>query len=79
MTALAAVASASLAQVLVCGMTFPAFFWLQQQGAPVLLSQIGYVTAAIGLIGATRFLGERYSLTTWLGARITAPWTYIEP
>jgi drug/metabolite transporter (DMT)-like permease len=71
-TELAPAAGAALAQVLVAGMTFPAFFRLQQQGGPVLLSQIGYVAAAIGLIGATLFLGERYNLTTWLGAGVIA-------
>jgi drug/metabolite transporter (DMT)-like permease len=81
---LASVAGPALAQVLVAGMTFPVFFRLQQKGGPVLLSQIGYVAAAVGLIGATLFLGERYSLTTWLGTgviaigiaiTITAQWT----
>ena len=67
---IAPAAGAALAQVLVAGMTFPAFFRLQQQGGPVLLSQIGYVAAAVGLIGATMFLGERYSATTWVGAGI---------
>jgi drug/metabolite transporter (DMT)-like permease len=71
-TELTAVAGVALAQVLVAGMTFPTFFRLQQQGGPVLLSQIGYVAAAVGLIGATLFLGERYSLTTWLGAGVIA-------
>ena len=63
---------AALAQVLVACMTFPAFFRLQQKGGPVLLSQIGYVAAAVGLIGATMFLGERYSTTTWVGAGVIA-------
>lgn len=70
--AIAPAAGAALAQALVAGMTFPAFFRLQQKGGPVLLSQIGYVAAAVGMIGATVFLGERYSLTTWLGAGIIA-------
>lgn len=69
---IAPAAGAALTQVLVAGMTFPAFFRLQQRGGPVLLSQIGYVAAAVGLISATLFLGERYSLTTWLGAGIIA-------
>ncbi|MCB0245412.1 MAG: EamA family transporter, partial [Anaerolineae bacterium] len=67
---IAPAAGAALAQVLVAGMTFPAFFRLQQKGGPVLLSQIGYVAAAVGLIGATVFLGERYSAMTWLGAGV---------
>jgi drug/metabolite transporter (DMT)-like permease len=69
---IAPAAGAALAQVLVAGMTFPAFFRLQQKGGPVLLSQIGYVAAAVGLIGATLFLGERYSATTWVGAGVIA-------
>lgn len=69
---LAPAAGAALAQVLVAGMTFPTFFRLQQKGGPVLLSQIGYVAAAVGLIGATLFLDERYSATTWLGAGVIA-------
>lgn len=69
---IAPAAGAALAQVLVAGMTFPAFFRLQQKGGPVLLSQIGYVAAAVGLIGATMFLGERYSVTTWVGAGVIA-------
>ena len=67
---IAPAAGAALAQVMVAGMTFPAFFRLQQKGGPVLLSQIGYVAAAVGLIGATVFLGERYSAMTWLGAGV---------
>lgn len=66
------VAGAVFVQMLVAGMTFPAFFRLQQKGGPVLLSQIGYVSAAVGLIAATVFLGEQYSMTTWLGAGIIA-------
>ncbi|MEA3244448.1 MAG: DMT family transporter [Pseudomonadota bacterium] len=69
---LAPVAGVALAQLLVAGMTFPAFFLLQQKGGPVLLSQIGYVAAAVGLATATVFLGERYSLMTWLGASVIA-------
>ena len=69
---IAPAAGAALAQVLVAGMTFPAFFRLQQKGGPVLLSQIGYVAAAVGLIGATLILGEQYSTTTWLGAGVIA-------
>ncbi|MBL4905968.1 MAG: DMT family transporter [Sneathiella sp.] len=63
---------AALAQVLVAGMTFPVFFRLQQIGGPVLLSQIGYVAAAVGLIAATVLLDEQYSAMTWMGAAIIA-------
>ncbi len=59
-----------IAQMLISGLNFPFFYRLQRDGGPVLLSQIGYVAAAVGLIAATVFLGERYSLMTWLGAGI---------
>ncbi|MEP3247731.1 MAG: DMT family transporter [Sneathiella sp.] len=62
----------ALAQLIVGGLTFPVFFRLQQQGGPVLLSQIGYVAAAVGLIAATLLLGESYALMTWVGAGIIA-------
>ncbi|MEE4110269.1 MAG: DMT family transporter [Halieaceae bacterium] len=57
-------------QMLLSGLNFPLFYRLQRNGGPVLLSQIGYVAAAVSLITATVFLGERYSATTWLGAAI---------
>ncbi|MDX2464348.1 MAG: DMT family transporter, partial [Porticoccus sp.] len=63
---------AVLAQVLVAGVMFPIFFRLQQKGGPVLLSQIGYVAAAVGLITATFLLDEQYSPMTWVGAAIIA-------
>lgn len=63
---------AVLAQVFVAGMTFPVYFRLQQKGGPVLLSQIGYVAAAVGLIAATFLLGEQYSPMTWVGATVIA-------
>ena len=60
----------SLLQLIVGGLTFPLFFRLQKLSGPVLLSQIGYVAAAVGLLMATVFLGETYSLITWSGASI---------
>ncbi len=60
----------TLSQIIVAGLTFPIFFRLQSIGGPVLLSQIGYVSAAVSLLAATLFLGESYSLTTWLGAGV---------
>lgn len=60
----------AVAQAVVAGLIFPVFFRLQQKGGPVLLSQIGYVSAAVGLLVATILLGERYSDMTWLGAAI---------
>ncbi len=69
---LAPVAGPALIQVLVSGATFPFFFRLQKIGGPVLLSQIGYVAAAVGLIATTALLGERYSGATWVGAIVIA-------
>jgi drug/metabolite transporter (DMT)-like permease len=57
-------------QMLLSGLNFPLFYRLQRDGGPVLLSQIGYVAAAVSLITATLFLGERYSMITWFGAAI---------
>ena len=70
LAALSPVPLAALLQMLVAGLTFPIFFRLQKIGGPVLLSQIGYVAAAVGLLIATLFLGESYSLSTWFGAGI---------
>lgn len=61
-----------LPQMLVAGLTFPAYFALQRAGGPVLLSQIGYVTAAVGLATGTLFLGEGYAPLTWAGAAVIA-------
>ena len=63
---------AALVQMLTAGVMFPVFFRLQQKGGPVLLSQIGYVAAAVGLIAATVLLGEQYQLMTWVGATVIA-------
>ena len=62
----------TLSQALVAGLIFPIYFRLQLYGGPVLLSQIGYISAAIGLIIATLFFEERYSMMTWFGAAIIA-------
>lgn len=62
----------AVVQMLIAGIMFSAFFRLQQKGGPVLLSQIGYVAAAVGLITATVLLGESYSTMTWLGALVVA-------
>ncbi len=58
----------ALAQVIGAAVMFSVFFRLQQVGGPTYLSQIGYVAAGVALISGTVFLGERYSLITWLGA-----------
>lgn len=63
---------AAMAQLLVSGLTFPMFYRLQRRGGPVVLSQIGYVAAAVGLLAATLFLDEHYRPVTWLGAGIIA-------
>ena len=60
----------TLLQLGAAALTFPAYFKLQEVGGPVLLSQIGYVAAAIALLSGTVFLGEIYSATTWLGSGI---------
>lgn len=62
----------ALAQILVAGLMFPVYFRLQKYGGPVLLSQMGYVIAAVGLIAATLFLNETYPVLTWIGAGIIA-------
>lgn len=62
----------AIAQALVAGATFPVFFRLQQQAGPVLLSQVGYIAAAVSLVTATILLGEHYSDMTWFGAGLTA-------
>lgn len=69
---LAAAPWLSIAQVALAGLIFPAYFRLQRDGGPVLLSQIGYVSAAVGLVGATLFLDERYAALAWLGALVVA-------
>lgn len=61
-----------IAQLIVAGLTFPVYFRLQSLGGPVLLSQMGYVAAAVGLLSATAFLGETYGIYTWIGAGIIA-------
>jgi len=66
-----------LLQLLVAGMTFPILFRLQRKGGPVLLSQIGYVAAAVSLLIATVFLGEHYSQMTWIGAGVIAVGIFI--
>ena len=60
------------AQMLVAGLTYPVFFRLQQKGGPVLLSQIGYIAAAVSIIIATILLKEQYTIMTWGGATIIA-------
>lgn len=63
-------------QMLLSGLNFPLFYRLQRDGGPVLLSQIGYVAAAVSLLVATVLLGERYPLATWFGAAIIGAGIY---
>ncbi|MEH6404201.1 MAG: DMT family transporter [Sneathiella sp.] len=63
---------AATTQMVIAGLTFPIYFRLQKQGGPVLLSQIGYVAAAVGLVTATFLLGEHYSPMTWAGSGVIA-------
>lgn len=63
---------AAITQMLVAGIMFPIYFRLQKEGGPVLLSQIGYVAAAVGLMIATIVLGESYDAITWAGAAVIA-------
>lgn len=63
---------ATMVQAVAAGLMFPAYFRLQKLGGPVLLSQIGYVAAAVGLGTGTLFLGEVYGPATWVGAAIIA-------
>lgn len=60
----------AIVQAIAAGLTFPAYFRLQKVGGPVLLSQIGYVAAAVGLVSAVVFLDERYAALVWCGAAI---------
>ncbi len=63
---------ATMVQAFAAGLMFPAYFRLQKLGGPVLLSQIGYVAAAVGLGTGTLFLGEVYGFATWAGAAVIA-------
>ncbi|MCG8490866.1 MAG: DMT family transporter [Sneathiellales bacterium] len=72
LASLAAIPLVALGQLIVGGLTFPVFFRLQQKGGPVLLSQLGYVAAAVSLVAATLLLGESYAMLTWIGAAVIA-------
>ncbi|MBO9400827.1 DMT family transporter [Shimia sp. R9_3] len=69
---ISAVPWAATFQVVAAALTFPAYFRLQKLGGPVLLSQIGYVAAAVGLVIGVLLLGERYGMLSWIGAAVTA-------
>ena len=59
-----------IAQIASAAAMFAFFFRLQAVGGPVYLSQIGYVAAAVSLLGGVLFLGEHYAPLTWIGAAI---------
>jgi drug/metabolite transporter (DMT)-like permease len=48
------------------------FFQLQVVGGPVTLSQIGTVSAGVGVLVGTIGLGERYPAVVWIGIAIIA-------
>jgi drug/metabolite transporter (DMT)-like permease len=48
------------------------YFELQRRGGIVSFSQIGYVGAVLGLVGAALVLGERYAAGTWAAASLIA-------
>lgn len=60
----------SVTQVIISAAMYSVFFRLQQVGGPTYLSQVGYIAAGVALIAATLFLGERYSIVTWVGAAV---------
>jgi drug/metabolite transporter (DMT)-like permease len=59
-------------QVIISAAMFTVFFRLQWVGGPTYLSQIGYVAAAVGLMGGVIFLRESYPLLVWAGAAAIA-------
>ncbi|WP_310621144.1 DMT family transporter [Flexibacterium corallicola] len=67
----------ALVQAILSGIAYLAFFRLQKTGGPVLLSQIGYVAAAVSLLAATTLLGESYAPATWSGAFVIAIGIFI--
>lgn len=69
---LAEIPVVTMLQMVIAGVTFPAFFLLQRLGGPVLLSQIGYVAAATGMAAGVAVLGERFGALTWGGTALIA-------
>ncbi len=62
----------ALLQGAVAGILFPLVFRLQVLGGAILLSQIGYVAAGVGLVLSTVILGEHYPAPIWFGAAVIA-------
>jgi drug/metabolite transporter (DMT)-like permease len=59
-------------QVVATAAMLALFFQLQLVGGPVTLSQIGTVSAAVGVLIGTIGLGERYPAIVWIGIAIIA-------
>lgn len=68
--ALAQVPALAAIQVTAALALAPFLFRLQQIGGPIMLSQMGYIAAAVSLALSTLFLNEHYSLITWGGAAV---------
>ena len=51
---------------------FALFFRLQHAGGPVLLSQIGTVSAGVGVLIGAGLMGERYPPLVWGGVALIA-------
>jgi drug/metabolite transporter (DMT)-like permease len=69
---LATVPGLAIAQILASAAMLALFFQLQVVGGPVTLSQIGTVSAAVGVAIGTIGLGERYPTIVWIGIAIIA-------
>ena len=70
--ALAALPGISALQVAAAVAMFPLFFRLQHAGGPVLLSQIGTVSAGVGVLIGAGLMGERYPAQVWWGTGLIA-------
>jgi drug/metabolite transporter (DMT)-like permease len=69
-----------LAQVVISSLTYWLFFRLQVVAGPVYLSQIGYVSAAIGVVAGLVIFGEAVTLPMILGfALIVAGVVLVTP
>jgi drug/metabolite transporter (DMT)-like permease len=69
---LARVPGLIVAQVAATAAMLALFFQLQVVGGPVTLSQIGTVSAGVGVLAGTLGLGERYPAIVWIGIAIIA-------
>ncbi len=69
---LATVPGLVVAQIAATAAMLALFFQLQVVGGPVTLSQIGTVSAGVGVLAGTLGLGERYPAIVWIGLAIIA-------